>query len=465
MQINNKRVIGFVGGLSVAIAIWFIPLKGLDPIGRHCLSLTLCAVIMWAMEVANAGFIGCGLIVGYMLLLDPQIITPSLVFKLWSMPMQYLIIGGFLIAAAVKNSGVANRFALLFLGRFVKTYKQAIIACYLLSYALSLIIPQSFPRAFLIMSAMSCVINKSGMDKKVAANIGFAVFASQIGSIMFLMTSESMLNFALLEQIPVEFRPSWGEWAYGLGIPSLLLGVMMCFVQLKLFPSPKTFNFSKETAQEELKALGALSSQEIKTIFWLAVAVALWMTDRLHGVDLGWVTIGVAVLMSMPLIGDVITKDDWAEINIGTLMFLTACIAIANVGGVTGMNTYLANFILPSELDVGPVVFALVAAGVTMLMHLAVGSIMATIALVTPALIIMAEPAGLSPMVVAFIVYIIAATQYIFPYQNLNVTIGLGDRAGGYTTGDIIRFGIACTIPVLICVVFCIAWWKIIGWI
>lgn len=465
VKTSYKRTIGLVAGLAVAVIIWGLPLKGLDVLGRHCLALTLCAVILWALEVTNSGFIGCGLLLSYMLLLDPEIVTPQLVLKLWFMPMQYLIIGGFLIAAAVKNSGVGKRFALLCLGRFVKTYKQAVIACYVLSYVLSLIIPQSFPRAFLIMSAMSCVIEKSGIDKKAAANIGLAVFASQIGAGMFLMTGESMLNFALLEQIPVALRPSWGGWFFGMGVPAMLLGAMMCLVQLKLYPGPKTFHFSPELTREELAAMGPLSKREIKTIFWLAVAVILWMTDKLHGVDLGWVTLGVAVLMSMPIIGGVVTKDDWAEINMGTLLFLTACIAIAGVGGVTGMNAYLAQLILPSNLNVGPVVFAVVGAALTMLLHLALGSVMATFALVTPALLTLAEPLGLSPMVVAFIVYMGAATQYIFPYQSLYVTIGLGDRAGGYTTNDVIRYGVACTIPTFICVVFAMVWWQVIGWV
>lgn len=43
--------------------------------------------------------------------------------------------------------------------------------------------------------------------------MGLAVFAAQIGAGMFLMTSESMLNFALLEQLPSDMRPSWLMWA------------------------------------------------------------------------------------------------------------------------------------------------------------------------------------------------------------------------------------------------------------
>ena len=129
------------------------------------------------------------------------------------------------------------------------------------------------------------------------------------------------------------------------------------------------------------------------------------------------------------------------------------------------MNEYLAGLILPSDLNVSPFVFGLIAVGLTMLLHLALGSIMATIALVTPALMTLAEPIGISPAVVAMLVYLGAATQYIFPYQSLYVTIGLGEKAGGYTSSDTVRFGLACTVPVFLTTAFAMLWWKLIGWV
>ena len=192
MKPSKKCLLGLLAGLSVGLVLWFVPLGGISAQGQRCLAMTACTIIWWALEVANSGYIACGLLLGYLLLLDPEVAAPQIVLKLWTSPMLYLIVGGFLIAGAVKRSGVAKRFALICLGRFVKTYRQAVIACYVLSYAFGLIIPQSFPRAFLIMGVISCVSDRSGIDKKSAANLGLAVFASQIGAGMFLMTSESM---------------------------------------------------------------------------------------------------------------------------------------------------------------------------------------------------------------------------------------------------------------------------------
>ena len=405
--------------------------------------MTACTIIWWALEVANAGYIACGLLLGYLLLLDPTIAAPQVVLKLWSSSMLYLIVGGFLIAGAVNRSGVAKRFALICLGRFVKTYRQAVISCYVLSYAFGLIIPQSFPRAFLIMGVMSCVSERARIDKKAAANLGLAVFAAQIGAGMFLMTSESMLNFALLEQLPSDMHPSWLMWAAGMSLPAVFLETMMCAIQLKLFKGPDVFCFGPQEAREELEKMGPMSATEKKTIFWLAAAVVLWMTDRIHGIDLGWVSLGVAVLM-----------------------FLTACIAIGAVGNATGMNDYLAHLILPTELETtNAFLFGCLAAVICIVMHLALGSIMATYALAIPALLSLAEPLGISGMAVGLIVYIATTTQFFFPYQSLYMTMGMGDNAGGYHSSQVMRFGLCCTVPVLLCVLFSLGWWTVIGWI
>ena len=66
----------------------------------------------------------------------------------------YLIIGAYLIAGAVKSSGLGERIAYKFILRFVHSFKSVIISIFILTFFLSLLIPHPWPRAFLIMSVM-----------------------------------------------------------------------------------------------------------------------------------------------------------------------------------------------------------------------------------------------------------------------------------------------------------------------
>jgi di/tricarboxylate transporter len=71
--------------------------------GRHCLALSLLAVVWWAFGVVHPGYTSLFLLV---LLAISKSAEPSVVFKLWTTPLMYLVIGGNLIAAAVEGAGL-----------------------------------------------------------------------------------------------------------------------------------------------------------------------------------------------------------------------------------------------------------------------------------------------------------------------------------------------------------------------
>lgn len=458
----QKRPLGLLLGLATAAVLLIAPLPIAED-GRICLAISLCVIVWWGFEVMPVGLSSCALLMGYSLFLNSETVQPQLIFKFWTMPMAYMVLSGFLIAGAIKHSGIGRRLALIFISKFVKNYDQIIFACYILSYLLSLIIPQSFARAFLIMSVMSFIIEKTDMEKKCAINIGLAVFAAQNGAGLLFMTGDSSINMLLLNLIPEAVRPGWLDWLWIMLVPALLLGVLTCGMQMLLVRGPKNLCIDVQLARRELETMGPLSIKEKKTLFWLAVAVILWMTDSIHHVDVGWVSLAVAVLMAMPVIGDVIEQRDIAEINLGTLLFLNASMAIGMVGGATGMNQFLADLLCPKEISGGVMGLMLVVVLVCFGLHFLLGSVTAVITLALPALFIVAEPMGVGIVPVAFAVYLATIGQWFFPYQNISLTIGMGENAGMYSVKEVAKLGFAFTIPAAAVVLISAVWWMIIG--
>ena len=161
-----KKEIGALAGLLVALSLWLAPLAGLSTEGRHCLALSLAAVIWWAMGVVHPGFTSLLLLVSWVVSGTADSAT---VFKLWTSPLMYLVIGGYLIAAAVEGSGLGRRMAYLFTLRFVSSYRSLIAACYILGFLLSILIPHPWPRSFMIMAVMAIIIRSAKLEKKFAA--------------------------------------------------------------------------------------------------------------------------------------------------------------------------------------------------------------------------------------------------------------------------------------------------------
>lgn len=94
--------------------------------------------------------------------------------------MMFLIVGAYLIAGAVKESGLGERIAYKFIISYVTSFKSIIVAIFILTFILSLLIPHPWPRAFLIMSVMAVVIKSANIPRVDAVKIGFTVFAASV---------------------------------------------------------------------------------------------------------------------------------------------------------------------------------------------------------------------------------------------------------------------------------------------
>ena len=454
----QKRRIGLVTGLIIAVIIWNLNIEGLSPAGQKCLSLSLMTVIFWGTRVANPGYISGLYLVGLIIF---NIAPPAEVFNLWTTSVIYLVIGAYLIARAVETSGLGERIAYNFILKFVNSYKSIIIAIFVLTFVLSLLIPHPWPRSFLIMSVISVIIHNANVSKKDAAKIGLSVFAASVPVSMIFLTGDSTINIIAVEFSGQEL--SWLGWFSHMGIPALLASVMTCFLILKLFKSEDEFSINKEVIKDNLKALGSMSFKEKKTVFWVLFAITLWMTDSIHGIELGWVTLAIAMLMSMPIIGDLLEPKDWGKVPIHILLFLTAAISIGVVGGSTGMNSWIASVVLPSSIPTNLFLLALIIAVISIGLHMILGSVIAVMGVAIPAFLSFTSTADINPLVPTLLVYSSIALHYIFPFHHLNMLVGLGEGNGMYKESHVIRLGIPLTVVVIIIVLFEIIWWNITG--
>jgi len=458
VKIKDKRTIFLFVGIIVALLVWNLSIPGLSLAGRKMFSLTLMTVIFWAAKVADSAYIAALFLMSMLIF---EIAPAEEVLSLWTSQTVYLVIGAYLIAAAVERSGLGERIAYKFIIRFVDSYRSIIISIFALTFLLSLIIPHPWPRAFIIMSVMSVVIENAGINQNDASKIGLTVFAASIPISMIFLTGESTLNFMTLEFAGVDL--SWGGWLLYMGAPAALAALLTLFVILKLFKAEEKVEINKKKIGQKLLDLGMMSAEEQRTVFWLIAAVVLWMTDSFHGVELGWITLTIAVMMSLPLSGDILKKEDWNQVPIKVLIFLTAAVAIGKVGSLTGMNQWLAQVVLPAETPGNMLYFALMTAGISIVLHMFLGSVIAVMGIAIPAFIIFAESCGINPLVPALFVYTAIGTRYILPFHHLNILVGMGKENGNYSEKSVIKLGIPLTAVAIITVIFEYFWWQFTG--
>lgn len=472
----TKRYIGFFLAIVVFLLIKFVlPLDSLGSVtlsegGKNCLALSLGAVVMWACGVAQPGYTGilyCALLVLMQVVPDADGVpsmaaTVSVAFGAWTKGTMWIVVGAYLIAGAVKDSGLGQRIAYAFMLKFVKSAKSLILSIFALTFVLALLIPHPFPRAFLILAVVSVIAESAGYGEDDRGKLGFLIFAAAVPCSMFFMTGDSTLN-PLVASYGANGGTAIGfvDWFIYMSVPMVVATLCTIVLALALFKPSRELVYDREDVLAKQAALGKLSEKEIRTIVWLVIAIALWLT--VSGDYLAWVTLVIGVLMAMPVIGEVLTPASWGSVDIKTLMFLTAAMAIGSVGGATGMNAWIADVVLPSTVPANPYLFALLVCALTMVIHMFMGSVMAGLGICVPAFLTFIQGTTVSPIAVALIVFTAINLHYILPFHNLAILVGEGKDAGGYTSKEAMKMGIPLTVVTFLVVLVEAFWFSTLG--
>ncbi len=472
----TKRYIGFFLAIVVFLLIKFVlPLDSLGSVtlsegGKNCLALSLGAVVMWACGVAQPGYTGilyCALLVLMQVVPDADGVpsmaaTVAVAFGAWTKGTMWIVVGAYLIAGAVKDSGLGQRIAYAFMLKFVKSAKSLILSIFALTFVLALLIPHPFPRAFLILAVASVIAESAGYGEDDRGKLGFLIFAAAVPCSMFFMTGDSTLN-PLVASYGANGGAAIGfvDWFIYMSVPMVVATLCTIVLALALFKPSKELVYDREDVLAKQAALGKLSEKEIRTIVWLVIAIALWLT--VSGDYLAWVTLVIGVLMAMPVIGEVLTPASWSSVDIKTLMFLTAAMAIGSVGGATGMNAWIADVVLPSTVPANPYLFALLVCALTMIIHMFMGSVMAGLGICVPAFLTFVQGTSVTPIAVALIVFTAINLHYILPFHNLAILVGEGKDAGGYTSKEAMKMGIPMTVVTFLVVLVEAFWFSTLG--
>lgn len=460
-RLLNMRALGFIGGLVVFGIIALLPLHGLSHKAQLDLALTLMTVVWWATQIAQPAYVGG---VFLMLLVLMNVATPAQVFtSSWTGSIMWLVIGAYLIAAAVSDSGFAERIAYALIVRFVRTWRGIVIAIFALTFILALLIPHPWPRAFIIMAVIGVVADSADMPKVDRQKLGLAVFAASCPLSGVFLTGDSTLNPLAVQDSGVNV--TFIRYFEYMSVPMVIAAIVTMLLFLFLFKPSAPVHIDLDVLREKQRSLGKMGEKEVRTIIWLTIAVVMWLTSSLTGFDVGWVTLIVALCMSLPVIGEVLTAKQWSQVPVNVLVFLTSAIAIGDVGSTTGMNKWIANLILPSSLPTNILVFALIIVLFAFVIHMFMGSVIAVMGVAIPALIAATQNLHLaiSPLAVALVCFSAVNLHYILPFHNLAILVGSDPDTGGYTQKQVIRMGIPLTAVIFIIGVIQMGWFKITG--
>jgi len=95
-------------------------------------------------------------------------------------------------------------------------------------------------------------------------------------------------------------------------------------------------------------------------------------------------------------------------------------------------------------------------------LHLFIGSVLATLSMLVPAVVALAVSRGMAPFAPALIIYTTAVMGFALPFHNLMILVGAG-KVGKFDEKHTLRFFPAQAVVTLLVVAVEVAWWRVLG--
>ena len=238
--------------------------------------------------------------------------------------VMWLNIMSFVLASMLVKTGLAKRFALWFIVHFGKHSSSIFISFLVINVVLSAFISATTAKAAILLPifmVIAAIYGARGGDKKnnFGRNIVLQnLFYINIGASGFLTGSGANLLAAALITGATGADIFFTDWMKANFLVAILLMFIGYIVATRIFfPLKKEERLPQipggmDRLREELKKLGKMDFQEVKSAVLFLTILALWSTDKYHGISPTAVAFLGAVIALMPRIG--ILK--WNDVDI-----------------------------------------------------------------------------------------------------------------------------------------------------
>lgn len=390
-----------------------------------------------------------------------HVAPPEVVFSGFQSSAFWLVLSGFVLGAAIRKVGLADRIARLLAARLTGSWPRMVAGVVLLTWLLAFVMPSNMGRIALLMPIVLALADRSGLAEDGRGRIGLAL---AVGFGTFQLSASilpaNVPNLVMAGAAETAYGAHFAYLAYLLlhaPVLGVLKGAALAGCICLMFPD-------RPRPAGALEPAAPVSAAERRLARLLAATLVLWMTDSLHGIQPAWIGLAAACACLLPRIG-FLTGDDFASgVNIRTCLYVAGILGLAAVVAQTGLGAALGRAVLP-WLPLDP---ARPAAGfgalvaLTSLLNFAVTA-NGVPALYTPLAASLADSTGL-PLAAVLMVQVIGYATPLLPYQASPIVVAMG--MGKVPARDGLRLCLALALITFVLLVpLDYAWFRLLGWL
>lgn len=287
---------------------------------KAMLAIFVAALILWITEAIPNYLTSLILIITLVL---TGVLSEKVAYAQLGHKVMWLNILSFILASMLVATGVAKRFALWFILKFGKNASSIFISFIAINVVLSLFISATTAKAAILLPIFMVVAAVYGASNGDRNNFGRNIilqnlFQINMGASAFLTGSGANLLAASLILGATGNDIFFSDWMVASFPGAMLLMLIGWIVGTKIiFPIKKenrkpSIEGGMESLRKELGKMGKLSLNEVKSIIIFGSILALWTTDKIHGISPTAVAFVGAIVALMPRIGVV----KWNDVDI-----------------------------------------------------------------------------------------------------------------------------------------------------
>jgi solute carrier family 13 (sodium-dependent dicarboxylate transporter), member 2/3/5 len=285
------------------------------------LAIFVAAIILWITEAIPNYLTSLILIISLVL---TGVLPEKEAYAQLGHPVMWLNIMSFVLASMLVATGVAKRFALLFILRFGKNASSIFISFIVINIILSAFISATTAKAAILLPIFMVIAAiygaKAGNGKN---NFGRSIVLQNLlninlGAGAFVTGSGANLLAAALIGGAIGGTIYFSDWMmamFPIMVGLMFIGYLLAMkVFFPLSPSERIpqIEGGMERLRQEYAKLGKIDIQEIKAIIIFVAILGFWATDRLHGISATAVAFVGAIVALLPKIGIV----KWNDVDI-----------------------------------------------------------------------------------------------------------------------------------------------------
>lgn len=436
-----------------------IPTPGLNVSGHAALALLVFAIIMWVTEALHLAVTSL-----LLLFIQPIIGVNSFTNAVigFANPIIFLMIGGFIIAEAIRKSGLASRLTYNMLNRFGTTPDRSLFTVVFSTGILSAFIENVVAYAMLLpiikeiiplMGIKNPEKGESNFSKSMVLGGSFGSLAGGFGT--EIGTAPNLMA-AAYTQLP------FVNWMiFGFPLAFIMMTTIWKWLGIIYKAEIKGIIGGMDAIAAKKESLGPMSKNEKLTLIILLFTIGLWVTTSITGLDSFSVALIGAVLLFAVRVID--WKDAQSGVDWGLIVFFGGALSL----GAALLSTGAANWLIGDIVAfLGPNASTILIMVVLMIISVTITQVMSNIALAAiliPIAVTLATAQGQPIGVYAVPVAIACSLSYMLPMADPTVAMAYGTKyvniPGIFKAGfPLVIIGIIMTLIVLLAVLTYAPW-------